>query len=147
MGFYWNLNNNKSLHVSRTSLSILSDSQQCCRPNGLDSSADFTLSEFFTQVFSHKFLRLVFKWNLSDSKSSQFSRTFKSILAYFDSAVNDPVSSSDLQSPQFLFQASEYRRKSSNYNWYHNHFLCSTVFQLTGKILVFIYLFVLFYFR
>ena len=110
----------------------------------------------FVRMVKFKFLRMahqlqlvVFHWSPIDRKSFQLSRTLQSFLAYFDNAVVWMVSIVALlfNSAKSLFQVFRHRSKRSNYNWYQRHSHVPQLFQLSGKIQVFVYLFVFFYFH
>ena len=66
---------------------------------------------------------MVFPWNLSESKSSQVSRTFLSILADLSNVVArmvpifPPISISSL----FFYPAFGDHSKGTIYNWYEHH--------------------------
>ena len=129
MVFYWSLSVSKSLHVSRTPLSILTNLSNASV--GIDLISPYHFSFFsslrdlffashqflqslstsyykyflalcgprkqinkpddefiiYSLSFSHQFLLMFFHWRLSDSKSTQVSRTLLSIQAVLNSSV------------------------------------------------------------
>ena len=70
---------------------------------------------------------MIFLWILSDSKSTQVSRTLLSILADL-SSFDGPLSSHYFQVLHSLKQSFGVCTKNTNYNWYNRHFHVSQVF-------------------
>ena len=93
-----------------------------------------TFSLMLTANFLHQFQLVVFHWSLSYSKSSQDSRTLLNILADLNSAVIWMVSILPLISNSL----SQLVSLSPS---------CSTTFQLSGKIQVFVQHFTFFHFH
>ena len=87
-------------------------------------------------------------WSLSDSKSSQVSRTLLSILAVLNNAVIWIVSTRlpTSKSSRPFNNPFVYCAKSTYHNWYNRHFHVPQLFQFSSKVEVLILLFTFFQF-
>ena len=85
-------------------------------------------------------LSTIFYGGLNDRKHPMVSRTLLSILAVVSMVSILPLFSNC--SSHFFFGGNS---KGTNFKWYHSHFHSPQLFQLPGKIQVFVNLFVFFY--
>ena len=85
----------------------------------------------FLASFSHQLTLMVFQWSLSDSKSSQVSRTFLSILTDLNNAVLWMVSIRHQ-----ISNSSSTLLQASNYNSYphYSHVPLSFFFKFMAKL-------------
>ena len=88
---------------------------------------------------------MVSPWSLSDIEYLLFSRTLLSILANFDDAVLQKVSTY-FQVLQSLYQSFNDSAKITNHNWYHCHFHVLLFFQFPNQVQVLILFFAFFQF-
>ena len=64
MDFFWSLSENKCPQVSRTLLSILADLINAVDMDGLGTSSDFPLFQFFNEDFGDGSKHIIYNWYL-----------------------------------------------------------------------------------
>ena len=115
---------------------------KCRSSTGTDSSYCYC---YFFLSFSHQCYPIFSHKSLSDSKSSQVSRTLLSILADLNNAVICMFSSRPLISKSF-YQSFGDCTKCTNYYCYYCQFHILQFFQFPSQVQVFIFLFTFFQF-